>query len=75
MTLDENIADNGGLREALWAYRKFVEDHGEEPKLPGLENFSNEQIYFLAFANVSKYKIKNMYFNYYVKYLVNYIID
>ncbi|KAL5244166.1 hypothetical protein ACI65C_011576 [Semiaphis heraclei] len=51
MTLDENIADNGGLREALLAYRKFVDDHGEEPKLPGFEQYSNEQMYYLAFAN------------------------
>lgn len=54
MTLDENIADNGGLREALLAYRKFVDDHGEEPKLPGFEQYSNEQMYYLAFANVSR---------------------
>lgn len=54
MTLDENIADNGGLREALLAYRKFVHDFGEEPKLPGFEQYSNEQMYYLAFANVSR---------------------
>lgn len=64
MTLDENIADNGGLREALWAYRKYVTDHGEELKLPGLEEYNNEQIYYLAFANVSGYKIKNTFFDY-----------
>lgn len=51
LTLDENIADNGGLREALLAYRKFVNDYGEEPKLPGFEKYSNEQMYYLAFAN------------------------
>ncbi|XP_025418825.1 endothelin-converting enzyme homolog isoform X2 [Sipha flava] len=51
LTLDENIADNGGIREALWAYRTFVAGNGEEKKLPGLEDFSHEQIYFLAFAN------------------------
>ncbi|XP_060854532.1 endothelin-converting enzyme homolog isoform X5 [Rhopalosiphum padi] len=51
LTLDENIADNGGLREALLAYRKFVNDNGEEPKLPGFEQYSNEQMYYLAFAN------------------------
>jgi len=53
--LDENIADNGGLREALWAYRKFVNDNGEEPNLPGLEQYSSEQIFYLAYANVSTY--------------------
>ncbi|VVC39609.1 Hypothetical protein CINCED_3A013094 [Cinara cedri] len=51
LTLDENIADNGGIREAFMAYKKFVTNHGEESKLPGLEEFTNEQIYFLAFAN------------------------
>ncbi|XP_022176702.1 endothelin-converting enzyme homolog [Myzus persicae] len=50
-TLNENIADNGGLREALWAYRKFVNDNGKEPKLPGFEQYSNEQMYYLSFAN------------------------
>lgn len=53
MTLSENIADNGGLREAFWAYRNFVAEKGEENKLPGLEDYSNDQIFFLAFVNVS----------------------
>lgn len=53
MTLNENIADNGGIRAGLWAYRKFVSENGEEDKLPGLEDLSHEQIYFLAFSNVS----------------------
>lgn len=52
-TLNENIADDGGLNVALQAYRKFVNDNGKEPKLPGLEEYINEQIYFLSFANVS----------------------
>ncbi|KAL5244167.1 hypothetical protein ACI65C_011577 [Semiaphis heraclei] len=51
-TLNENIADDGGLNVALQAYRKFVNDNGKEPKLPGLEEYINEQIYFLSFANV-----------------------
>lgn len=53
LTLNENICDHGGLRNAFWAYRKFVTNHGEEPNLPGLEQFSNEQIFYLAYANVS----------------------
>jgi len=55
--LDENIADNGGLREALWAYRKFINEHDEEPKLPGLEEFNSEQLFYLAFANVSRFNV------------------
>lgn len=54
LTLGENIADNGGLRESLRAYRRFRERNGPEPTLPGFEAFSDEQLFFLSFANVSE---------------------
>jgi len=50
-TRGENIADNGGLREAFRAYEKYVALNGREPRLPGLEQYSPEQIFFLSFAN------------------------
>jgi hypothetical protein len=56
-TLGENIADNGGLREAIRAYRKYTARRGPEPKLPGLEKLTHEQLFFLTFANVSKTSI------------------
>lgn len=52
-TQGENIADNGGLREALRAYRKFQDRYSGEQLLPGLTQFSPEQLFFLGFAHVS----------------------
>ncbi|KAJ9590593.1 hypothetical protein L9F63_016363, partial [Diploptera punctata] len=52
ITIGENIADNGGLREAVRAYFKYVEHNGAEKKLPGLENYTHEQLLYLAFGIV-----------------------
>uniref|UniRef100_A0A3Q2DSW8 Neprilysin n=1 Tax=Cyprinodon variegatus TaxID=28743 RepID=A0A3Q2DSW8_CYPVA len=50
-TLGENIADNGGIRQAYQAYKNFVKHHGEEPPLPGID-LSHDQLFFLNFAQV-----------------------
>ena len=51
-TLGENIADNGGIREAWKAYQIYVNRNGEEPRLPGLDEFSPNHLFYLGFANV-----------------------
>lgn len=48
-TLSENIADNGGVKVALEAYRKWVREHWEEPRLAGMM-LTNEQVFFISFA-------------------------
>lgn len=55
-TVGENIADNGGLREAYEAYalRRKESVVPEEGMLPGFEDFSEEQLFFISYANVSR---------------------
>ncbi|XP_038629779.1 membrane metallo-endopeptidase-like 1 [Scyliorhinus canicula] len=50
-TLGENIADNGGIRQAYKAYLKWVTKEGEELKLPGLD-LTHKQLFFLSFGQI-----------------------
>jgi endothelin-converting enzyme len=50
LTLGENIADAGGISAsfAAWQKRDKVDPN---PLLPGLEQFSKEQLFFISYAN------------------------
>ncbi|KLJ07540.1 hypothetical protein EMPG_16993 [Blastomyces silverae] len=48
-TLGENIADAGGLKAAYRAWKKR-EAVSPSPSLPGLGNYTNEQLFFLSFG-------------------------
>lgn len=54
-TQGENIADNGGIKQAFKAYKKWLEGQEEEimsnEVLPGLESTSG-QLFFLNFAQI-----------------------
>lgn len=56
-TQGENIADNGGIREAYRAYQRLVTRNPYQQALPGLVDYSNEQLFFLGFAQVKKNKL------------------
>lgn len=57
ITAGENIADNGGIKQAYRAYEKWLRNHCqtdeciEQEHLPGL-NVTNKQLFFLNFAQV-----------------------
>ncbi|XP_019628132.1 PREDICTED: endothelin-converting enzyme-like 1 [Branchiostoma belcheri] len=49
LTLGENIADIGGLKQAYYGYKLWRKVHQDEPLLPGL-NRSHEEVFFMSFA-------------------------
>ncbi|KAF3386548.1 Endothelin-converting enzyme 1 [Penicillium rolfsii] len=50
LTLGENIADAGGLTASFHAWKKH-DDASPDLHLPGLEAFSKEQLFFMAYGN------------------------
>ncbi|XP_063995293.1 neprilysin-1-like isoform X2 [Diachasmimorpha longicaudata] len=51
LTLEENISDSTGLKLTWDAYKIFREKEGTTPKIPGLEKFTDDQIFFITYAN------------------------
>jgi predicted metalloendopeptidase len=51
-TLNDNLADNTGLQAALRGFRNWVNLKGQDPRLPDstLDQFNNEQLFFLGYA-------------------------
>lgn len=49
LSLNENIADNGGVGKAFRAYQAYIKKVGVEPTLPGVP-LTNEQLFFVSFA-------------------------
>ena len=55
LTLGENVADNGGVEAAFFAYKNHLaNNNGVDQKLPGLGalELTSDQFFFLSFASI-----------------------
>jgi len=56
-TQGENIADNGGVKEAYLGYQSYAESHRDK-QLPGWQHYTPNQMFWISFGQswCSKYK-------------------
>ncbi|KAM0553405.1 hypothetical protein ACHAPJ_007419 [Fusarium lateritium] len=50
LTLGENIADAGGVSSSYEAWKKWESEKGKAKNLPGLQDFTHEQLFFLKWG-------------------------
>jgi len=61
MTLSENIADNGGLREAWTAYRALIGGAEGGNKMSVVPPYTNDQLFFIQFGQAWCFKMTPQY--------------
>ncbi|XP_035211158.1 membrane metallo-endopeptidase-like 1 isoform X2 [Stegodyphus dumicola] len=49
-TLNEDLCDSQGISLAFKAYLKYLSDHGDDDRLPGLPLLTNEELFFVSYA-------------------------
>jgi predicted metalloendopeptidase len=67
MTVNENIADNGGLRESWTAYRTIIGGPSGGVKASIVPGFTNDQLFFLQFGQMWCFKMTPEYEQQWVK--------
>lgn len=65
-TQGENIADNEGLKVAFLSYQKLKS--GRDKALPGLEKFSQDQLFFISNGMIWCESLRKEYLKYLVQY-------
>lgn len=76
LTLGENVADSGGVKDAYRAYSKWAENNGPEVPLPGFEH-DVKQLFWISYANnwCSKFEVKETKFHSPYKYRTNIVLS
>lgn len=60
-TLGENLSDAMGIHAVFDAYKKLLsKTGGSDRKLPNFEEFTDEQMLFISYGNVSEYFYLNL---------------
>lgn len=52
LTLGENIADLGGIKEAFRAYQAWAKSQGVDPEAPATDGLTQEQLFFVSFGQI-----------------------
>lgn len=61
--IDSLVVNNGGLKEAYYAYNAWAKQHNVEPRLPGLQEYTPQQMIWMSAVNAQCFKLVNRYFN------------
>lgn len=61
MAIKESLVDSAAIATAYDAFKNRARLHDYEWRLQGLEQYSDDQIFFIAYAQVSNYKLLRIY--------------
>jgi endothelin-converting enzyme len=50
VTLDENVADAGGVLASYSAWKSYEKENGKAPALPGLAKYTHDQLFFIKYG-------------------------
>lgn len=70
-TLAENIADNGGIKQAYLTYKKWKNNEENLEILPGFETYTLDQLFFLSYGSIWCTHFNNVAWNFTVNKAVH----
>ncbi|CAG2168689.1 unnamed protein product [Oppiella nova] len=52
-TVGEDISDAGGIKQAFNAFKSYEKKYGESQRLPFVNQYSADQLFFISYANIA----------------------